>query len=121
MMSNAQRWTDEEWQRCKSLLDSGIDAHAVAQILGRTVKQVRSKHQWMTISDKDREHKAAQKRWRRAQHPDLTIHRAQIDYFHVPERLLAEREERELAQRTITGILCGDPPPGWSALDRRGA
>ena len=48
---------------------------------------------------------------------------ARVDQsFRVPETVLREREERQAAAdlRTLTATFCGDPPPGYSALDRRG-
>jgi hypothetical protein len=37
----------------------------------------------------------------------------------VPARVLAERLQRQLAlaARDLTARICGDPPPGYSALD----
>lgn len=37
----------------------------------------------------------------------------------IPPRLIAERDARRDAPRTLTSLFCGDPPPGFSALDRR--
>lgn len=38
----------------------------------------------------------------------------------VPRGVLRERAEREqLAPRSLTAALCGDPLPGYSALERR--
>lgn len=39
----------------------------------------------------------------------------------VPERVLKERDARyqALRLRTLTQIVCGDPPPGYSALDAK--
>lgn len=39
----------------------------------------------------------------------------------VPNRVLAERERRReaLDLRDLTGRICGDPPRGYSMLDRR--
>lgn len=39
----------------------------------------------------------------------------------VPLDTLAERDARRIAsdERDLTGTLCGDPPKGFSALDRR--
>lgn len=41
--------------------------------------------------------------------------------YAVPERLFTERDVRYEAmdRRTIGQVLLGDPPPGFSALDRR--
>jgi hypothetical protein len=39
----------------------------------------------------------------------------------VPAERLADREARKAAadRRDITATFCGDPPPGFSALDKR--
>jgi len=38
----------------------------------------------------------------------------------IPEHVLAERDRRlDLERTTVTAIFCGDPLPGYSALDRR--
>ena len=37
----------------------------------------------------------------------------------VPVRVLEDRDRRASAPRTLSMILCGDPPPGQSALDKR--
>jgi hypothetical protein len=34
--------------------------------------------------------------------------------------MLAAAAQRLTARRSIVSALMGDPPPGWSALDRRG-
>lgn len=33
--------------------------------------------------------------------------------------MLAEAKRRASARRSLTSVICGDPPPGCSALDRR--
>ncbi len=38
----------------------------------------------------------------------------------IPESILADRDRRSSAPRTMTALLCGDPAPGQSALDKRG-
>jgi hypothetical protein len=37
----------------------------------------------------------------------------------VPDSVLAERNARLAAPKTLTGIYCNDPPLGFSALDRK--
>jgi hypothetical protein len=39
--------------------------------------------------------------------------------FRAPDNLLAERDALAAAreQRALTGYFCGDPPPGFSALN----
>ena len=44
----------------------------------------------------------------------------QSGYGRPPDEVLAEREYRErLPHRDLTAAVCGDPKPGYSALDRR--
>ncbi|HEX4043237.1 MAG TPA: hypothetical protein VHY10_16185 [Xanthobacteraceae bacterium] len=41
--------------------------------------------------------------------------------LHADPRALAERDQRlAVAPRDLTAALCGDPLPGYSALERRG-
>jgi hypothetical protein len=37
----------------------------------------------------------------------------------VPPDLWIDRDRRMEAPTTLTALLCGDPPPGYSALDKR--
>lgn len=39
--------------------------------------------------------------------------------LHVPPEAIADRDRRIKAPRSLTALLCGDPAPGQSALDRR--
>ena len=38
----------------------------------------------------------------------------------VPASILADRDRRSNAPRSLTALFCGDPAPGQSALDKRG-
>lgn len=119
MKSTSRRWTDEEWARAEQLLADGCAVKAVAIMLGRTVREVCSKKQWMQMSADQRERKALQKQQRRAEQKEgVTINRAEIKIF-APEDAVADRNARMMADRSLTAFVFGDPPPGWSALDRR--
>ena len=37
----------------------------------------------------------------------------------VPDELLEDRDRRASARLSLTARFCGDPPPGYSALDQR--
>lgn len=39
----------------------------------------------------------------------------------IPEEVIVERVQRATAARTLTGFVFGDPPLGFSALDKREA
>lgn len=43
-----------------------------------------------------------------------------VAHIQAPEEVLAERDRRkELQRQSIVSALCGDPLPGYSALDQR--
>ena len=84
----------------------------------------------------DRSKKAAQARIRSVDFPrnrsgeirDRTMERLRYERsgIHVtsrgakiPDEVLADRERRQLALRTVTAFVFGDPAPGQSALDKR--
>ena len=47
---------------------------------------------------------------------------ARTDQTVVPAFVIEERERRILAEhRDVTAVLCGDPRPGYSMLDRKRA
>lgn len=46
------------------------------------------------------------------------LHRCTIAH-RPPAEVLAERDARALAPRSLSALLLGDPPRGYSALDRR--
>lgn len=52
---------------------------------------------------------------RRSKNPRLVQPR-----FEIPEAVLTDRDRRNAIPRSLTAVLCGDPAPGQSALDRRG-
>jgi hypothetical protein len=43
-----------------------------------------------------------------------------FEYIPLAVQLECERRKAALKRRTLTQILLGDPPEGWSALDQRG-
>jgi len=92
-------WTDEETR----MLDGGKTAPEIAVILGRSLESVKCKIRYRRVS---------------------TI-RAEIDEVRpaaralVPPECIAERERRHAAPRDLTAIFMGDPPKGYSALDRK--
>lgn len=51
----------------------------------------------------------------------IFVHRVNYTESRPGEDILAERDRRASAPaRNLTGAICGDPPVGFSALDRRG-
>ncbi len=51
-----------------------------------------------------------------------SVHFQRPDQFSVPREVLIERDyRRQLAPKSLTAAFCGDPLPGYAALDKRGA
>ena len=85
-------------------LEEGLDWSEIALALGRTESGVKSKFKY----EQFRQQVAA---------PDFPEAREP-----VPESVLREQARRVTAwYRGQVGALCGDPPVGFSALDRRAA
>lgn len=53
---------------------------------------------------------------------ELKVDRGAVipERVHIPPEVVAEAVRRSSAPVTITGFVMGDPPIGYSALDRRG-
>lgn len=75
----------------------------IAAIFGMTLGQVTSKLERMRV-------------------PQKRIHfEKNTARFFIPQRTLDDRDRRMKAERDLTAEFFGDPPPGFSALDCRGA
>jgi hypothetical protein len=115
------RWKAYEWQRVKALLDRGHTIASVALMTGKSDLQIRDKLRWESMSEADREVRAAQIKARRKAEYVPSVPRG--DYSTTASRpapeLIADRDRRLAISRTITAAICGDPPFGYSALDRK--
>jgi hypothetical protein len=89
-------WTDGEVKRAHDMRTAGYSYPTIDKALGRREG-------------------ATQQRL------EIAGHRSgdHVRTFHVREDLLAERDALTAAreQRALTGYFCGDPPPGYSALN----
>lgn len=96
-------WHPSDWERAKELKREGLSIQEIADDLGVTFNRVHSKFAAATHRERD----------------ELGIIKTRNGNPTAKE--LADREDRERAaqKRTQTQFLCGDPPPGFSALDKR--
>jgi len=96
------RWTDEETEIARQLLAARAPEDEFRKLLGR------SKHM-------------AAGRIHRLAHPTTSVE----PYLmaeprpEVPDGLWDDRDRRASARLSLTARFCGDPPPGYSALDQR--
>lgn len=120
-----QLWSREEWEKAKAMLAQGFLRETVAAEIGRTLAQLRQKIAWENMSPEVREMKRNRiNNWRRAKAAlkpaPVVRHRVPSPILEkAPPELFVERARRQMAQRDLTGEFFGDPPPGYSALDRR--
>ena len=90
-------WTEDEVKRARGMREAGCVYSQIDEALGRRAGATR--HQ-LQIEDS------------RSGHLHL------VKSASISEALLVDRDAREVArnQRTLTQDFCGDPPPGYSAL-----
>lgn len=90
-------WSQREYARACELREQGVTLVKIANLLGRKFSSVQTK-----LSG-----------------PALRTY--VVPKLDVPPTLLEQRERLEAARdrRTFTQTFFGDPPPGYSALDRR--
>lgn len=116
-----QLWTDEETKVLVRMKAAGNSYDEIARGLGRKNLSVQERWYWINMSEAKRAARRTrmnvQRREKRS--AESTDIKWAVVKQVVPDYLFIDRERRLAAQRTITGFLCGDPPPGFSALDRK--
>ena len=104
-------WTNEDWAKALSLADGTRSAEEISEAMaGRfTAEQVKDRFQ----------NHGQYARLRKTYEPKAYFAEQAV----LQQDLLAEREARQAAadRRTFTQVFFGDPPPGYSALDRKRA
>lgn len=102
-------WASEQWERAKALRRSGKSYDAIGGAFDISATAVQQKF----------------KREREKQRNGSAITQAGnnatlADRPRITEAALADRDRRQtLGPRDLTAAFCGDPLPGYSALDRR--
>lgn len=93
------RWTEAEVRRLVEMKNRGMSWREIGKALNRNYHSVSSK--WVDM------------------HSHGSGNSRQVLSVHVPECVIAEREKRLNAPRTINALILGDPPIGFSALEGR--
>ena len=90
------RWTDGEVKRANDMRAAGYSYPTIDKTLGRRPGATQQRLEIAGHGSKDH-----------------------VKSFRAPDNLLAERDALIAAreQRALTGHFCGDPPPGYSALN----
>jgi hypothetical protein len=102
-MTGGKPWTPHEWMRAKRMRANGDSYAKIDCALGRRTGSTQGKFDYVSsqkqcVTDGD-----------------------QLPGLHVSSDQLAAREARRdaAARRDLTAAICGDPPRGFSELDRR--
>ena len=114
---NEGPWSDEEWQRASQLIDGGHAIKVIAQLIGRSYDSLVGKMRYEAMDDEQRQ----------AEHDRINAYRRKegspyrkVNVANRPTNdILDERDRYLSAPRTLSQRLLGDPPPGYSALDRK--
>jgi hypothetical protein len=117
-------YTEQETEQLKSFLALGLSVSEIASRLDRAPSSVHGKVDYLRMTPEKREAKRERHRAYRRENSNPVrnwMHEnAQIILSQRPsEEMLAERDERYSAPfRDLSGFAFGDPPIGYSALDR---
>lgn len=106
-MSRGPLWSDEDWEKAKRLARLGRDAGQIAAEMHRTEEAIRARFAYM-----------------RERVPRRSPSNGTGNYAtsaKASDEQIAERDARyaAAARRTQTQEFFGDPPPGFSALDKK--
>lgn len=123
------KWTDEEMAFAfkaanarpvgKPLAELSRD---IAAALGKTGKAVEQKLARLLMSPEKKARRAETERARYAKRvKDCNPYgnRQKLIFRPTPEMVSAQHARNSAGPRDLTGALCGDPPVGYSALERR--
>lgn len=105
-------WTGEELHTLRSLRAQRVPFNDIAERLNRTIAACQATHS-IYFGERRSQNRCAPE-------PGDGGTRAAPKVSQLAEINRRKRQEAQDRQ-TLTGIIFGDPPPGFSALDRRGA
>ncbi len=123
-------WTDEQTRIAAEMRAAGHTRREIAAAVGKPMTAVRSHFDYLTLKENPERHQArrdAINRHCRAQNEKTGRTRGRPMFLHNPGPImraspeaLADRDRRlSLPDRDLTATYCGDPKPGYSALERR--
>ena len=115
----AGNYTPEDDALLNKLRAEGTPYKKIAEIMGRTVDSLDRRYRIINFSPAKL--LARQEKHNLNRRLNREIRNVADDPSRTPEAVLIDRAARATAPKTLTQIFCGDPAPGWSALDRRRA
>jgi hypothetical protein len=120
------RWTKEEDDLLRKYRAMGWPSYRIAEagvIPGRDRQAITDRWNYMNRSSEDKRAKLDRANALRRARMGWTKRSYHIPAafvpMDIPAELLRDRDARINTPITVTAMLCGDPPPGWSSLDRK--
>lgn len=107
----ATDWTDEQTERARQLVARKADDATFRLELGKSKAAAYAR----LLYAKD------PVKYRGQRHAARTSAAEQPPKPRIPSHVIEDAVLRYSLPRTLTATLCGDPPPGYSALDRKQA
>jgi hypothetical protein len=119
-----RKWTDEETGQLLELMKThGRNFKVIGHLLKRSPQSC--EHRWrltLLTPEQVQERTALDRIRQAAMRAKYMARQGQVpEKVEVPDDVLAERNIRLSAPRTTSAIVLGDPPIGFSALDRKRA
>lgn len=119
MVLRSSNWTPEETELARKLLAEGAPEREFERQIGRTKEAAKTRIQTLNYrarrAEADRFRTLSGSRCKKSEYRRVEAEAA------IPPEVIADSVRRSDAPRSLTAMLCGDPPPGYSALDRRRA
>jgi hypothetical protein len=121
----ANRWTPSEIERLLALKAEGLTPEQIGKRLNRTSKSVKTRLAYMKLTPAQRAARLEYDRNRRNFQNKAVSKVAGVEFearkSARPEQdVIVERDRRHSApMRDLTAAFFGDPPVGYSALERR--
>jgi hypothetical protein len=116
-MSRPTEWTDSETEAARA--NYHLPPDEFRRKTGRT-KQAAKAHLRYVSRPEVRERKNAQKVALRLARKENPLPKVELNTAVAPPpEVIIDAIKRASAPRTLTAIICGDPAPGFSALERR--
>ncbi len=117
-------WSPEDWANVVRLRAEGLTIPAVAARIGRRANTLKAKIRWEAMDEDERAARAARIKGYKRKHRQTIKSDRQFEMVRKEGRpsleTIEDRERRHAAgPRDLTGAFFGDPPRGYSALERR--
>lgn len=116
-------WTDEETTILREMMGAARDVSEIMARLGRSKHSIKERWRWINRTEEDRVRRQKQINLNRHMRNNCIAGVGAsrlVSYREIPEEVTIIRAARlNAGPQSLTGAFFGDPPRGFSALDRK--